>query len=332
LLGHPDYAALVVPAAYAIGSVAARMPLLNELSGKHGKMTCSIWLSEWRDGPGTKEAEIQPNVALFHSSNSCFAALAAWHWHTGLRAAGEQTGVRLSPESAKPKAAALIRAAGPRPLTEREAKAVLALYGVPVVDEHLTQSAEEAARAAEALGLPVVLKAESPDLPHKTEAGVIRLNLRTADEVRAAFTAIMAKAEAVVPRPHVHGILVQPMVPPGIEMVVGARVDPLFGPLIVVGLGGILVELLQDTALAPAPVSPAQALALLDQLKGARLLDGFRSLPRVDRGALADIICRVSEFAADQADLVAELDVNPLICSGAQIIAVDALIIPSSVS
>jgi acetyl-CoA synthetase len=332
LLGHPDYAALIVPAAYAIESAAARLPLLNELAGKYGKLVCSIWLSEWRDGPGTKEAEIQPNVALFHSSNACFAAMAAWHWRTGLRAAGSQIGARLSHESAKPKAAALIRAAGPRPLTEREAKAVLALYGVPVVGERLTTSAEDAARAATELGFPVVLKAESPDLPHKTEAGVIKLNLRDADEVRAAYAEIMAKAEAVVPRPQVHGILVQPMVPQGIEMVAGARVDPLFGPLIVVGLGGILVELLKDTALAPAPVSLPQAHALLDQLKGGKLLDGFRNLPSVDRGKLAEIICRVSEFAADQAEIIAEVDVNPLICAGARITAVDALIVPKSVS
>jgi acetate---CoA ligase (ADP-forming) len=329
LLGHPDYAALIVPAAYAIESAAARLPLLSELAGKHGKMACSIWLSEWRDGPGTKEAEIQPNVALFHSSNSCFAALAAWHWRTGLRAAGTALCARLSSADAKPQAAALIHAAGSRPLTEREAKQVLALYGVPVVGEMLTHSPQEAADAAEALGVPVVLKAESPDLPHKTEAGVIRLDLRTADAVRAAYADIMAAADTVVPRPHLHGILVQPMVAQGIEMVVGARVDPLFGPLIVVGLGGILVELLQDTALAPAPVSVAQALALLDQLKAGRLLDGFRNLPPVDRGTLAAVICRVSEFAADQADLIAEMDVNPLICAGARITAVDALIVPA---
>jgi acetyl-CoA synthetase len=328
LLGHPDYAALIVPAAYAIESAAARLPLLNELAGKYGKLVCSIWLSEWRDGPGTKEAEIQPNVALFHSSNACFAAMAAWHWRTGLRAAGSQIGARLSHESAKPKAAAMIRAAGPRPLTEREAKDVLALYGVPVVGERLTTSADDAARAATDLGFPVVLKAESPDLPHKTEAGVIKLNLRDANEVRAAYAEIMAKAEAVVPRPHVHGILVQPMVPQGIEMVAGARVDPLFGPLIVVGLGGILVELLKDTALAPAPVSLPQAHALLDQLKGGKLLDGFRNLPSVDRAKLAEIICRVSEFAADQAEIIAEVDVNPLICAGSRITAVDALIVP----
>ncbi|MBS0561731.1 MAG: acetate--CoA ligase family protein [Proteobacteria bacterium] len=326
---HPDYAALVVPAAYAIESAAARLPLLSELAAKAGKMTCSLWLSEWRDGPGVKEAEVQSNVALFHSSTSCFQAMAAWWWRTQLRNTAEARAERLSPAKAKAKAAALIRAAGARALTEREAKEVLALYGVPVVGERLTQSAEEATDAAAALGFPVVLKAESPDLPHKTEAGVIKLNLRTADDVCAAFTEIMAKANAVVPRPHVHGVLVQPMVPQGVEMVVGARVDPLFGPLIVVGLGGILVELMKDTALDLAPVGAAQAHALLGQLKGGKLLDGFRNLPNVDRDRLAEIICRVSEFIADQAELVAELDVNPLICNGGRIVAVDALIVPA---
>jgi acetate---CoA ligase (ADP-forming) len=118
------------------------------------------------------------------------------------------------------------------------------------------------------------------------------------------------------------------MLPPGVEMVVGARIDPLFGPLVVVGLGGILVELLQDTALAPAPVTHDEALALLSHLKGARLLDGFRGMPSVDRNRLADVICRVAAFAADHRDTIAELDVNPLICTGERIIAVDALIVP----
>jgi acetyl-CoA synthetase len=332
LFAHPDFAALVVPAAYAIERAAARLPLLSELAGKAGKMACSIWLSEWRDGPGSKAAEEQPNVALFRSSTSCFQAMASWHWRTQLRAAGTLAAPRLSRETAKTEAAALMHAAGRRALTEREAKAVLALYGVPVVGERLTHGADEAAAAAEELGMPVVLKAESPDLPHKTEAGVIRLNLRTQEEVRAAYDAIMARAEAVVPRPRVHGVLVQPMVPQGIEMVVGARVDPLFGPLIVVGLGGILVELMKDTALDLAPVSRARAAAMLHRLKGGRLLDGFRNLPTVDRAKLAEIICRVSEFAADQADILAELDVNPLICAGSRITAVDALIVPKDTS
>ena len=122
------------------------------------------------------------------------------------------------------------------------------------------------------------------------------------------------------------------MMPQGIEMVVGARIDPLFGPLVVVGLGGILVELLQDSALAPAPVTHDEALELLAQLKGARLLDGFRGMPAVDRDRLADVICGVAAFAADHRDAIAELDVNPLICIADSMIAVDALIVPKLIA
>ncbi len=227
-------------------------------------------------------------------------------------------------------AGGLIAAAGGRTLTEREAKEALALYGVPVVGERVAQGVDEAVNAAGSLGYPVVLKVESPDLPHKTEAGVVRLNLRNADEVREAYQTIMARANAVTPPPRIAGVLVQKMMPQGVEMVVGARVDPLFGPLVVVGLGGILVELLQDTALAPAPVTHDEALGLLAQLKGARLLDGFRGMPAVDRNRLAEVICGVARFAADHREAIVELDVNPLICTGDSITAVDALIVPKA--
>ena len=129
------------------------------------------------------------------------------------------------------------------------------------------------------------------------------------------------------PSARINGVLVQPMVPQGLEIVVGARRDPLFGPMVVVGLGGIFVELLRDSATALAPVGDAEARALLRQLKGYRLLEGFRGLPPVDQDALVGVIRRVSELAADQRDRIAEIDVNPLICAGGRIVAVDALII-----
>jgi acetyl-CoA synthetase len=159
---------------------------------------------------------------------------------------------------------------------------------------------------------------------------VIRLNMRTADEVRAGYAAVMANADKVSPPPRINGVLVQPMVPDGIEMVVGARNDPLFGPLIVVGLGGILVEVLKDTALSPAPVTPLEAEGLLRGLKGMKLLDGFRGMPAVDVKRLAQVISNVSRFAMDHRDSVAELDVNPLICAGDRITAVDALVVVTS--
>jgi acetate---CoA ligase (ADP-forming) len=327
-LADPKYAALVVPMTYGYAASAQRIPVYDQLARQHGKMVCIAWQAEWLEGPGVREAEEAESVAVFRSMSSVFAALAAWSWRAEKRAARHET-VASTPEQTRRMARVLIDEADGRMLTEREAKSVLALYGVPVVGEQLTSDPEAAVNAAAALGYPVVLKVESPDLPHKTEAGVIRLDLRNADDVRAAYGAVMANAAAVSPAPRINGVLVQPMVPQGVEMVVGARIDPLFGPLVVVGLGGILVELLRDTALAPAPVTHRDALSLLGQLKGERLLRGFRGMEPVDLDRLAEVICRVSHFAADHRDAIAELDLNPLICAGDRITAVDALIAPA---
>ncbi len=329
LLGDQAYGALVVPQTYGYAPSARRIPVYDLLAAAHGKIVCLAWQSEWLEGPGVKEAEEAEHVAFFRSMPSCFAALAAWNWRATKRAAGVPT-LPTTPADTIQRTRGLLAAAGGRPLTEREAKQVLALYGVPVVGERVAHTVEEAVNAAGSIGYPVVLKVELPDLPHKTEAGVVQLNLRSADEVRTAYQTITARANAMTPPPRIAGVLVQKMIPQGVEMVVGARVDPLFGPLVVVGLGGILVELLKDTALSPAPLTHDQALALLSELKGARLLDGFRGMPPVDRHRLAEVICAVATFAADHRDTVAELDVNPLICSGDSITAVDALIVPKT--
>jgi acetyl-CoA synthetase len=117
------------------------------------------------------------------------------------------------------------------------------------------------------------------------------------------------------------------MIPKGVEVMVGARHDPQFGPLVVVGLGGVLVEVLRDTALSLAPVGPSEAEAMLRSLKGAALLDGFRGAPAVDIPRLAEIVCRFSELAADAGNGIAEMEINPLICAGERIVAADALIV-----
>lgn len=326
LLSDPQYGVLVSPLTYGYAPSAKRPQVYSALAEQNGKMACVVWQTEWQDGPGVIEAHQCARVALFRSMNACFSALSAWHWRADKRAAGVQaiaeTGAGIAAQ-----ARAMIASTAGQTLTEREAKAVLALYDIPVVGETLAGSVDEAVAAAQALGYPVVLKVESPDLPHKTEAGVIRLNLASADAVRAGYAAVMANAAKVSPPPRVNGVLVQPMVPQGVEMVVGARNDPLFGPLVVVGMGGVMVELLQDTALAPAPVSAAEAEGLLRGLKGTKLLDGFRGMPGADIGRLARVVSDISRFAADQRDGVAELDVNPLICAGERIIAVDALIV-----
>jgi acyl-CoA synthetase (NDP forming) len=330
MLTGDTYGAMVVPQTSLSQGNIPRSLNMGEVGGRLGKPVCFSFSGGWLGGPGMIESEMHPHLQCFQSIDSCFATLAAWHRREDRVLAYEKHGprkpVRVSPAGAAQSAARLIVAAGNKTLTEREAKAVLAAYGVPVVQEQLVQSAADAASAAEKLGFPVVLKVESPDLPHKTEAGVIRLNLKTAEAVRAAYDAVMANANKVTPKPKVNGVLVQPMVPAGVEIMVGARIDPQFGPLIVVGLGGIFVELLRDTALELAPVTRSEAKAMLQKLKGRALLDGFRGSAAVDLDALADVIVRLAEFADDQKDLFTELDVNPLICAGDRVIAVDALI------
>jgi acyl-CoA synthetase (NDP forming) len=328
LLSDPQYGVLVAPMTYGYAASAKRPQVYNELAKQHGKMACVAWQTEWQDGPGVVESNQCERVTLFRSMNACFAALASWQWRADKRAVGLQT-VAPTPQGTVAQAKRLIAAASGATVTEREAKEILALYGVPVVGETLTQTADEAVAAATALGYPVVMKVESPDLPHKTEAGVIRLNLRSESDVRTAFAAVMANAARVSPPPRINGVLVQPMVAQGVELVIGARNDPLFGPLIVVGLGGIMVEVLKDSALSPAPVTALEARGMLRSLKGFKLLEGFRGMAAVDIGKLAEIVSDVSRFAADHRDQVAELDINPLICAGEKITAVDALIVPA---
>ena len=327
----PNYGALIYPHPYVYVGGQERVFPMRDLGKKYGKPMIIAWLTDWLEGPDAARIEADPNLILFRSIDNCYFSLAAWvrreqKRQAWLKEKGKKPG-RISPADAKERAAKLIDAAKNKALTEREAKEVLAIYGVPVVGEKLVQSADEAASAAKALGFPVALKVESPDLPHKTEAGVIRLGMKSEAEVKAAFDAVMANAKKVSPPPRLNGVLVQPMISAGTEIMVGARVDPLFGPLVITGLGGILVELLKDTAVDLAPVTPKEARAMLDGLKGKAALTGFRGSEPVDLEKLSEIVARLSEFVADQKDRVAELDVNPLICSGGRITAVDALIV-----
>lgn len=321
LLNDPTYSALVVMAPSISEAMTPRnVAMFSPLAAKTGKPVCFSWMSEWRDGPGAWEAEADPHVALFKSTEQCFRTLRAWHdW----AAAAEPVRPRIGGAG---KARALLDAAGER-LSEREAKAVLAAYGVPVAADHVVSSPESAVAAAEALGYPVVLKVESPDIAHKTEAGVVRLGLADADAVRAAYAGIVDAARRIEPRPAVKGVLVQPMIAAGVELVVGAQNDPTFGPMVVAGLGGIMVELIKDSAAELAPVTREQAAAMLKRLKGYPLLTGFRGSDPVDIDAVENIIVAVSELAADHAADIAEIDVNPIICGPGRAIAVDALIV-----
>ncbi len=220
--------------------------------------------------------------------------------------------------------------AGKRMPSEVEARDILAAYGIAGPRERVCASSDEAVAAAQSIGFPLVLKCLVADLIHKTEAGLVEVGLRSADEVAAAARAMLERARAA--GGSVLGLLVQEQVRPVAELFVGARVDPDFGPLIVVGAGGVLVELYRDVAVRLAPVDEEEALEALRATRIARLLDGFRGRPPGDAAAVARAIAAVSRFAAAFADEIAEVEVNPLavLAEGQGCVALDCVIVPKA--
>jgi acyl-CoA synthetase (NDP forming) len=213
-------------------------------------------------------------------------------------------------------------------LCEWQARPLLAAYGMGAETGTLAHSADEAEAIANALARPVALKVQSPDIPHKTEAGAVALNVPSAG-ARAAYERVLAAAKKYSPHAHIDGVLVEPMAAPGREFILGINRDPTWGPLLMVGLGGVLVQALDDFALAPVPLDRTAAAALLGRLKGAAILGPYRGMPPADKDALIDLIVRLSQFAADHADTIAEIDLNPVIVhsEGDGVSIVDALIV-----
>ncbi|WP_394325045.1 acetate--CoA ligase family protein [Streptomyces rimosus] len=218
------------------------------------------------------------------------------------------------------------RAAGRTTLTAPEGRLLAAAYGIPTPAEGLAESTDEAVELAGQIGGPVALKIVSPDIPHKTDAGGVRVGLSSAAEVRDAYTEVVRNAAAYAPEARVEGVQVQQMVPEGLEVLVGAVTDPTFGKVVAFGLGGVLVEVLKDVTFRLAPASMTDAESMLDDIRAAEVLRGVRGGPAVDRTALADLIVRVSRLAADFPE-IAEVDLNPVFAAPDGVLAADVRIV-----
>ncbi|HEY6431041.1 MAG TPA: acetate--CoA ligase family protein, partial [Acetobacteraceae bacterium] len=192
----------------------------------------------------------------------------------------------------------------------------------------LAASAHEAADAAVAIGFPVALKIQSPDIPHKTEAGGVRLGLADRRAVTEAYEAIIAACRQYRPEARIDGVLVECMAPAGPELGVGMVNDATFGPIIMVGWGGVMVELMGDVVHRPAPVDRAEASRMIESLRSAPLLRGFRGGPAVDAGPLAELVAQLSSVALGARDRIAEIELNPVIlhADGSGLTVADALI------
>ena len=259
------------------------------------------------------------SVPVFSFAESAAAALGAAHRYAGLRAEPPAPPVRPTglDESAARDLVTAVLAEGRGWLASHEIAALLDAYGIRRSPQRVVSSADEAVTAAAALGYPVVAKLAGAGL-HKSDVGGVRLCLADGDAVRSAVTDLLA-----LDTDPAAGLLIQPMAAPGVELIAGGLHDNQFGPLVMLGAGGILTEVLGDRVLRLAPVSDAEADRMISDLRSARLLDGYRGTPPVSRAAVRDVVVRLATLL-DDLPMIAEVDLNPLICGGDAVLAVDA--------
>ncbi len=217
----------------------------------------------------------------------------------------------------------------PQSLTEYEGKKLLALYDIPVTKEEIASSEKQAVSIAETIGYPVALKINSPDILHKTEAGGLKLNIKTKEELLVAYHEILTNARKYNPEAKLNGVLVQQMVSGGIEVIIGVNNNPQFGPTVMFGLGGIFVEILQDVSMRVAPLSVDDAMEMIKEIKGFKVLAGARGRAKADIHAIAGVLVKVSRMALDLEEQIAELDINPLLVmpEGKGVCVADALVL-----
>jgi len=278
-----------------------------------------VWGSPVGDEVAYREILLKSQVPVFRTfGNAVKAARAYFDWHAfraRYRSPFDKPVLRPSPAAAKARASL-----APDELSSMQ---VLADYGIAVPRHELVTSAREAVAAARGIGYPVVLKACGAKILHKSDKGLVRVGVASDKDVRAAYDDLDARA------PKADGVLVCEQVTGGVETVVGVAQDPLFGPAVMFGLGGVFVEVLKDVTFRVPPFGKDEARRMIDEVKGAPLLRGARGRPKADVGALVDAIMKVQRLAVDLHDDVAELDINPLLVRPRGAVALDALVVPA---
>ena len=292
----------------------------------------------FRDKPLGQPEPVEPIVALdgipflmgYDNSLRAVAALIRYAEFQRRRERKAAAGGARSPSPNAAKALEIICAAGGRALTEGEGKQILSLYGIPTTRECIATSADDAARQAGEIGFPVAMKVISPQIMHKTEAGGVALNVQNAEEAHASYERIVQSAKRYNPQAELQGISVQEMVRGGHELIVGMTRDAQFGPAILVGLGGVFVEVLKDVAVRVPPLDDEDARAMIDSLKGRSILQGARGAKPADLDAVARVLVNFSQLCLDLKDEVREIDINPLVVfeQGKGVKALDCLVVP----
>ncbi|TAN49326.1 MAG: GNAT family N-acetyltransferase [Methylococcaceae bacterium] len=308
--------------AQAVSAVAAQYP----------KPLLTCWMGDTQIKEG-QEAFIQAGIPTFRTPEpavDAFSYIAAYHQNQKLllqtpgplsqRDEPDVEGARMLIESALSERR--------RILNEMESKALLAAFHIPVASTMIARSPNEALMLAEQFGFPIALKVNSPDITHKSDSGGVKLGLNDAHAVRTGYNDILTEVKKNRPNARIDGIAVQPMIrkPNGRELMIGVTNDPIFGPIITFGAGGIMVEVMGDRAVTLPPLNNFLAHSLIDTTRIAKLLGAFRHMPPVDRAALENVLLRVSEMVCELPWLK-EMDINPLIVDENGALAVDARVV-----
>ncbi len=326
LVADPNVGVLVCPITGALPSMSR--PLAEDLvavAATTDKPIVVIWGSPVTDDPAYTDVLVPSGLPVFRTFGNCVGAIRAYLDHHAFVARHRSPfarPVRRPAAAAKAVAPLLARADGPTTLSEHDSKAVVAAYGIPVTDDRLCSSPAEAVRAAAGIDGPVVMKACSPALAHKSDQGLVVTDVTSAADVRRTWAELVDRSPV-----DLDGVLVCPTAGPGVECVVGVSPDELFGPVVMFGLGGVLVEVLGDVTFRVPPFDRAEARRMVGEVQGFPLLTGARGRPQADLTALVDVIMKVQRLAVDHADTIAEVDLNPLLVGPDGAVALDALVV-----
>ncbi len=215
---------------------------------------------------------------------------------------------------------------GRKNLLEPEAYEVLSSYSIPICPYKVVDSIEEAESAANSIGYPIVLKIISPDIIHKSDVGGVRIGIKDDQQLKEDYTSLLNDVREKAPNARIIGVLVEKMAPKSVEVVVGMLRDPTFGPAVMFGLGGVLIEIMKDVIFRITPVSKEEAIDMIKKVKGYPLLSGFRGSKPLDVDTIADVICNVSRISIEN-PVIDQVDLNPVIVYEKGLVVVDARII-----
>jgi acyl-CoA synthetase (NDP forming) len=341
-IGYAGLAELVLPSP-AIDSVIVVMTARNPANLERQRETLArvaaqtskpilLW-SYTLPAPASVRLLGEAGYPLFSNIRNCARTLRAMADYRALRERFLRPVELRTPLQRDRGAARMALAVPGNTLCDWQARPLLAAYGIGAgASGELVQTADAAVAAATRIGGPVALKVQSPDIAHKTEAGALALDLASADSVRTGYVRVLANARAWAPQARILGVLVQPMALPGCEVMLGIKRDATFGPMLMVGLGGIHVEVLKDVQLIPVPLDERDARDALSRLEAAPLLGAFRGRRPADTDALVEVMMRLAELASDHADVIADIDLNPVLVheQGMGVSVVDALVVKQS--